>query len=114
MTLQKLMLKKDKKGSLEALNLGKSVLLVVVSIILVAVIGLLILTTVRTSGLFPAGSPENITMTSWIGNYSALGNAFIGSFGTIGTILLVVVIVSMFALVLYVVNRFGSGNSTGI
>jgi hypothetical protein len=100
---------KNKKGQLGGLNLTKNAILIMVVIVAIAIVGILVATQLRDSGIFTANTLEYNQTQSIANNYSEGVTDFFGNVPTLFTILFVVVLVGFLALVIYVITRFGGG-----
>ncbi len=107
------LLEKNKKGML-GLDLAKETMLMMVVLVAIAVVGLLVVINLRDSGIFTTNSQSYNDTSNIANNYSAGIQNFFKNVPTIFTILFVVVLVSILAVVIYTVSRFGGGASGGL
>jgi uncharacterized membrane protein len=107
---------KNKRGQLQGvLNLPVQVLLSFMIVLAVFFAGLILASTLRSSGVFPAGSLEANSTATATANFSAAGNNFWTQTPTIGTIIGVVLLLGgVFYIIYFFIGRGSEGGRIGV
>jgi len=113
MKLKPLMLIPKSKRGVLGLDIAKAVILAFLTIAVLGVVAIVALVSLKDANILTSGTSEYNQTQNIINNVTSGAASFFSNAGTIFTILGVVVIISAIAIIVVIVNRFGTGARGG-
>ena len=99
---------KNRRGQV-GFNIVIGVVSAVITLVVLSFAALLVMSSLRNSGVFTAGSLEANATTQITGNTSTALSTFFGSMGTVFAVLVAVIIILAVSIIILVTRRFGTG-----
>ncbi len=100
--------KRNKKGQV-GFNIVIGVVSAIITLVVLSFAALLVMSSLRNSGVFAANSIEANATEAITGNVSNALSSFFGSIGTVFAVLIAVIIILAVAIIILVTRRFGTG-----